>query len=132
MGFIRNRIIRLWGGRVASSPHHAQIIFEETTMKRASALLTLTVLSVLGPLAPLREARADPYPARPVKVIVPGPAGGGLDVIARIMVQSLSETGRGQFYIENLPGAGGAIGTGTAANAPADGYTMLLTNQDFV
>jgi tripartite-type tricarboxylate transporter receptor subunit TctC len=65
-------------------------------------------------------------------VIVPGPAGGGLDVIARFVVGQLTSAKRGQFYIENLPGAGGSIGAGTAAHATPDGYTVLVTNQDFV
>jgi Tripartite tricarboxylate transporter family receptor len=42
------------------------------------------------------------------------------------------EQGRGQFYVENLPGAGGTIGAGMAAKAPADGYTVLMINQDFI
>jgi tripartite-type tricarboxylate transporter receptor subunit TctC len=65
-------------------------------------------------------------------VIVPGPAGGGLDVIARYVVAQLTSANRGQFYIENLPGAGGSIGAGNAAHAAPDGYTALVTNQDFV
>jgi len=64
-------------------------------------------------------------------MIVPYPPGGGNDVIARILVQRLSEAGV-QSYVENLPGAGGTIGTGMAAKAPADGYTIAIVNQDFV
>ena len=98
-------------------------------MKRTLAinLLALAVLSASSP-----GAEAQSYPVKPVRVIVPGPAGGGLDVIARNVMQQLTEAGRGQFYIENLPGAGGSIGTGSAANAAADGYTILITSQDFV
>jgi tripartite-type tricarboxylate transporter receptor subunit TctC len=98
-------------------------------MKRtlAIALVGLSVMTM-----PALGAEAQKYPAKPVRIIVPGPAGGGLDVIARNVVQQLTTTGRGQFYIENLPGAGGSIGTGGAATATADGYTILVTNQDFV
>ena len=99
-------------------------------MQKAFAMAVLVALSALN--APALQAQGETYPAKPVRVIVPGPAGGGLDVIARTVVQHLSAAGRGQFYIENLPGAGGAIGTGSAANAPADGYTILVMNQDFV
>ena len=99
-------------------------------MKRMDTVAALVGLLVMVVLAP--PAQAQPYPAKPVRVIVPGPAGGGLDVIARNVVQRLVATSRGQFYIENIPGAGGSIGTGTAANAAADGYTILVTNQDFV
>jgi tripartite-type tricarboxylate transporter receptor subunit TctC len=81
---------------------------------------------------PASRAEAQTYPAKPIRVIVPGPAGGGLDVIARYVVAQLASANRGQFYIENLPGAGGSIGAGNAAHAAADGYTVLVTNQDFV
>jgi len=95
-------------------------------------LLVSAIVSLVLMGTPAWRAEAQTYPARPVRVIVPGPAGGGLDVVARNVIQQLSVAGRGQFYIENLPGAGGAIGTASAANAAADGYTLLITNQDFV
>jgi tripartite-type tricarboxylate transporter receptor subunit TctC len=97
-------------------------------MKIAAALVAVAALSSFIP-APLA---AQDYPARPVKVIVPGPAGGGLDVVARAVIQRLADSGRGQFFVENMPGAGGSIGTAAAARAPADGYTLLIVNQDFV
>jgi tripartite-type tricarboxylate transporter receptor subunit TctC len=84
--------------------------------------LTLILLGAFGFTAP--PASAQNYPVRPVKFIVPYPAGGPNDVIARIVGQKLSEGSAGQFYVENLPGAGGTIGAGAAANAPADGYTV--------
>jgi tripartite-type tricarboxylate transporter receptor subunit TctC len=77
-------------------------------------------------------AGAQSYPGRPVKLIVPYPPGATADLIGRIIAQNLSQFTGGQFYVENLPGAGGTIGTGTAARAPADGHTLLLVNQDFV
>ena len=99
-------------------------------MKSACAIAALVAFSTMTPVS--LWAQPEPYPARPVKVIVPGPPGGGLDVIARTVVQRLSESSRGQFYIENLPGAGGSIGSGTAARSPADGYTLLVISQDYV
>src|SRR3954466_7831430 len=98
-------------------------------MKRTLAI-NLLALAVLSGSSPSAEAQS--YSVKPVRVIVPGPAGGGLDGSARNVMQQLTEAGRGQFYIENVPGAGGSIGTGSAANAAADGYTILVTNQDFV
>jgi tripartite-type tricarboxylate transporter receptor subunit TctC len=91
-------------------------------------------LLLLGPLsaAVQQPAEAVSYPVRPVKVIVPNAAGAALDIIGRIVAQKLSELNGAQFYVENLPGAGGIIGIGAAARAPADGYTMLVMNQDFV
>lgn len=66
-----------------------------------------------------------------VKIIVSYPPGSPDDVIARILGQNLSEAG-GRFYVENLPGAGGMIGTATAARASPDGCTMVVVNQNFV
>jgi tripartite-type tricarboxylate transporter receptor subunit TctC len=73
-----------------------------------------------------RLARAEAYPARPVRIIVPVPPGGALDIIARLMGQWLS-THLGQpFVVENRPGGGTNIGVEAALRAPADGYTLLL------
>ena len=79
-----------------------------------------------------RIARAQAYPTRPVRVIVPYAAGGPTDVFARLATQRLSERFGRQFYVENVPGAGANIGTGQAAKAPPDGHTILLTTNSFV
>src|SRR3984893_3759330 len=73
-----------------------------------------------------RVARAQAYPARPVRVIVPYAPGGPTDVCARLIAQKLSEQLGKQFYVENVPGAGGNIGTGQAARGGADGYSSLI------
>ncbi len=73
-----------------------------------------------------RVAWAQAYPSRPVRVIVMAPAGGGYDIVARLMSQFLSERFGQQFIVENRPGAGGNIGTETVVRAAADGYTLLL------
>jgi tripartite-type tricarboxylate transporter receptor subunit TctC len=70
-------------------------------------------------------ARAQAYPARPVRLIVGFPAGGANDTLARLMGHWLSERLGQQFVIENRPGAGGNIGTEAVVRAPADGYTLL-------
>ena len=73
-----------------------------------------------------RAARAQAYPVRPVRIIVPfGPAG-ATDITARLIGQWLSERLGQQFIIENRPGGGGNIGTEAVVRAPADGYTLLL------
>jgi tripartite-type tricarboxylate transporter receptor subunit TctC len=73
------------------------------------------------------------YPTRPVRVIVPFPAGGATDTIARLTAQKLSEGLGHQLYVENHGGAGGNIGMGMAATAPADGHTILaITNSFFL
>jgi tripartite-type tricarboxylate transporter receptor subunit TctC len=79
-----------------------------------------------------RMAWAQTYPVRPVRVIVPFAAGGPTDVFARLAAQRLSERLGKQFYVENIPGAGGNIGTGQAAKAAPDGHTMLMTVNSFV
>src|SRR5438128_1142133 len=73
-----------------------------------------------------RIARAQAYPTRPVRVIVPFAAGGGTDVTARLMGQWLSERLGQPFVVENRPGAGSNIGTEVVVNAPPDGYTLLI------
>jgi tripartite-type tricarboxylate transporter receptor subunit TctC len=75
-----------------------------------------------------RVARAQAYPTRPARIIVPYPAGGFADISARLVGQWLSEQLGQQFVIENRPGAGGNIGTEVAVRAPPDGYTLLLIN----
>src|SRR5271169_2810572 len=71
-------------------------------------------------------ARAQTYPTRPVRIVVGFAAGGGVDITARLIGQSLSERLGQQFLIENRPGAGSNIGAEAVVNAPADGYTLLL------
>src|SRR5262245_65228486 len=79
-----------------------------------------------------RQARAQASPGRPVKRIVPVAAGGANDTTARLFAQKLSELLGQQFYVENLAGAGGNLGIGSAARAPADGYTLLAAGGNFV
>jgi tripartite-type tricarboxylate transporter receptor subunit TctC len=73
-----------------------------------------------------RIARAQAYPSRPVRIIVPGAAGNTIDILARLMGQWLSERLGQPFIVENRPGAGTNIGTEAVVRAPADGYTLLL------
>jgi tripartite-type tricarboxylate transporter receptor subunit TctC len=77
-------------------------------------------------------ATAQTYPARPVRVIVPFPPGGGTDIFARLAAQKLAENLGAQFYVDNVAGGGGNIGTGQAARAAPDGYTILFAFGSFV
>src|SRR5260221_164545 len=71
-------------------------------------------------------AAAQNYPARPIKLIVPFPPGGGTDISARILANKLSESVKWTFVVENKPGAGGNLGVEQAVKSPADGYTLVI------
>jgi tripartite-type tricarboxylate transporter receptor subunit TctC len=71
---------------------------------------------------------AQGYPAKPVRVVVPFPPGGGTDIVTRMVMQKLSERLGANFLIENRSGAGGAIGTEIVSKAAADGYTLAMVS----
>jgi tripartite-type tricarboxylate transporter receptor subunit TctC len=73
-------------------------------------------------------ALAQSYPSRPVRIVVGFPAGGGIDIVARLMGQWLSERLGQPFVIENRPGAAGNVGVEAVVRAPPDGYTLLWAN----
>src|SRR5450759_5362833 len=77
-------------------------------------------------------ALAQNYPGGPVRMIVPFPAGGGVDSAGRILATRLTESFGKSFIIENRGGANGNIGTEAAAKSPKDGYTLLFTSAGFV
>jgi tripartite-type tricarboxylate transporter receptor subunit TctC len=91
-------------------------------MFRLFACIAVVVAAALGSVAP---AGAQPYPNRPIKLIVPFPPGGPADVMGRLIAQPLSAT-LGQVIVENRPGAGSTIGAKSVAGAEPDGYTLLL------
>jgi tripartite-type tricarboxylate transporter receptor subunit TctC len=78
------------------------------------------------------RAWAQAYPARPVRMIVPFAPGGPTDVFARLIAQKLSENLGKQFYIDNVVGATGNVGTGQAAKAAPDGHTVLFAFSSYV
>jgi tripartite-type tricarboxylate transporter receptor subunit TctC len=78
--------------------------------------------------ATVSDVSAQTYPSRPVRIVVGSAAGGGVDIIARVMGQWLSERLGAQFIIENRPGAGTNIGTEAVVKAAPDGYTLLLVS----
>src|SRR5437763_1286052 len=89
-------------------------------MKRAWLVALLLALAV--------PALAQPYPNRTVSVIVPFPAGGSVDVVARLLVQKLNESMGANFIVENRAGgAGGAVGANAVAKAAPDGYMLMFT-----
>ena len=93
------------------------------SLRRAAAV----TLAVLGIVVAAPEATAQAWPNRSVRVVVPFPAGGSADTLARLLGQKLSERLGQPFVVDNRPGAGGNIGTDLVAKATADGYTVLVT-----
>jgi tripartite-type tricarboxylate transporter receptor subunit TctC len=84
-------------------------------------------LSLVGLAAALPAAAwAQSYPARPVRIVVGFPPGGGVDITARLLGQWLSERFGKTFFVENRPGAGSNLATETVVRAPPDGHTLLL------
>ncbi len=73
------------------------------------------------------RAAASNWPSRPIRLVVPGPAGAGMDIFARVIAAKLHETLRQPVVVDNKPGANSLIGTDTVAKAAPDGYTLLLT-----
>jgi tripartite-type tricarboxylate transporter receptor subunit TctC len=73
-----------------------------------------------------RDAQAQPYPSKPIRFVVPYPAGGPLDTVARLLGQKVSEGTKQPVIVDNKPGAGGNIGADAVAKAPPDGYTILM------
>jgi tripartite-type tricarboxylate transporter receptor subunit TctC len=92
-------------------------MFGQLRAMLACALASIVILA--HPLA------AQQFPVRPVTIIVPSTAGGGTDIIARIIGDALSRQLGQAFVVENRPGAGSLVGTVAAANATPDGYTLL-------
>src|SRR4051812_18529906 len=90
----------------------------------------LLLRSALAPLlvALSSAATAQPYPAKPVKMIVPWPPAGVSDILARALAQGLTEATGQQFIVENKPGAGGTLGMAQLAKSPADGYTLAASD----
>lgn len=94
--------------------------------KAAAAATFAAVAAVASP-----AALAQAFPSKPIKMIVPFPAGGTTDIVARLVAQRMSESMGQPVLVENKAGAGGAIGADAVAKSPADGYTILMHNITF-
>ncbi len=93
-------------------------------------LIAALVLVAAAPCT--AQPAPDAYPSRPVHIIVPFGAGGPGDVFARLVAQKLGDNLGRNFLVENHPGAGGTIGTGMAARAAPDGYTLVVISSTFM
>src|SRR3954467_7497426 len=99
-------------------------------MKRRScayAVLALLLALAFGG----EEAAAQKWPDKTVRIVTPFAPGGGTDVFGRLLAQRLSESYGQQFIVENRPGAGSTLGTGSVAKSPPDGYTLLMTSASY-
>ncbi|MBP6529791.1 MAG: tripartite tricarboxylate transporter substrate binding protein [Burkholderiales bacterium] len=101
-----------------------------TTVRILRRLLTSVALGalVVTPALTSSAASAQAFPSKPVKLVVPYPAGGFPDTVARVMAKALTEKWNQQVVIDNRPGGNGAVAAQTVKAAPADGYTLLVTD----
>ncbi len=93
-----------------------------TTLSRITALLTSALLLAAAPL------HAQTYPAKPVRVVVPFPAGGIVDILARAVTDKITANWGSPIIVEAKPGAGALVGTESVASAAPDGYTLLVAS----
>ena len=100
-----------------------------SNIDRRQLLHCAPALALAAPLLVSRACGQDRYPSRPITLILPYPAGGGTDVIARVFARTLEQELGGTVVVVNKTGAGGNIATDAAANAKPDGYTLLIGNQ---
>jgi tripartite-type tricarboxylate transporter receptor subunit TctC len=94
-------------------------------LKPASTLVALMAAAACG--ASTVTASAQSYPSRPITLVVPFPAGGGNDALARLVAEKMTKTLGQQVVVENRGGAGGTLATRAIAKSPPDGYTILLS-----
>ncbi|MBW8465557.1 tripartite tricarboxylate transporter substrate binding protein [Acidovorax sp.] len=98
-------------------------------VKRRRVVLLAATLAGLGlGLGPLQRAHADGYPAKPVQLVVPFPPGGAVDIVGRTISKKLGDRLGQPIVVENKAGAGTVVGAAYVANAPADGYTLLISS----
>jgi tripartite-type tricarboxylate transporter receptor subunit TctC len=96
------------------------------TDRIGTSLAAVAASATLAALVPAGCAHAQAWPARPVRAIVPGPPGGGTDILTRAVVQKMAENLGQPFVVENRAGASGIIGVELAMRAPPDGHTVLM------
>ncbi|HJQ64197.1 MAG TPA: tripartite tricarboxylate transporter substrate-binding protein, partial [Burkholderiales bacterium] len=90
------------------------------------------MIAALPLFAPALAFAAPNYPARPVRIVVPVPAGGGVDSLARVVGQHFNALWGQPFIVDNRPGAGGSLGAEIVSRATPDGYTLMVSSSSYV
>ena len=101
-------------------------LLHRVTRDTGRAAVLACVLAAVAALLPAGPANAQAYPSKAVKMVVPFPPGGSLDIAGRLIAQKLTDAWGQPVVVENRPGAGGNIGADFVAKSPADGYTILM------
>jgi tripartite-type tricarboxylate transporter receptor subunit TctC len=94
--------------------------------KETSLMYTRRLLVLLAAAAACSSSFAQAWPSKPIRLVVPFPAGGGTDIIGRELTQKITEATKWPFIVDNKPGSGGNIGIDNVAKSPADGYSLVL------
>src|SRR5688572_2747423 len=102
------------------------------SIRHSSAATFLVAVLAAGAVVPIVRAQTEGYPSRPVRVVVPFPPGGSVDLNARLLAVKFSEVLGQQIVVDNRGGASGMIGSEAVARSAPDGYTLLLTSVPFV
>ena len=114
------------------TPNIAMSGVRRAAAKSMQALLAALSTTLLAAAVSIDSGNAqERYPSRPVKIVVPYPAGGPATPVAHLVANKLGTALGGNFYIENVPGAAGSLGARAVGGAPPDGYTLLVMTQDF-
>src|SRR3979490_167673 len=92
----------------------------------AAAITVASAIALIKPPLTMTAAHAAEFPTRAITLVVPYPAGGGVDAMARVVAQKLSDAFRQTVNVDNRGGGGGTVGTRAVARATPDGYTLLL------
>ena len=100
-------------------------------MRTQRSLQVIAALVGLLPSLACSLALAQPYPSKPVRIIVPFAPGGGTDLMARFIAQRLAGSSAGSFFVDNKPGAGGLVGIEAGVKSAPDGYTLLMVSSSY-
>ena len=106
---------------MASTPQNREKTMNRQATRWAAIMMGAAVLSSVLPVA------AQSYPTRPVRIVLPFAAGGGTDLLARLLAQRYTDVFGQPAMVDNRPGAGGNLGAEIVAKAPPDGYTLLFS-----